>query len=284
MTTQVVFLDMDGTILNEDNRVTNYTTQIIKKVRNKGVKVFLATGRAYDEIHYLVPDDFEVDGILSSNGAVGYIDGEEIFKYQLEMDTVHKLIDLAEEHQIYYELFPYHKDRIALNRDKALLVSELEQSDDADVEINEWKSRLEAMKDKITWVDEIPNDAYSKIYFFKKYHTDIDRWEKVVESLKETLNISISNSTPCNLETMPKGVNKATAIQKVLTHFEIEEDAITYAIGDSDNDRQMLEHVDNPIVMKNAPDHIKLLGKEVTQLSNLENGAAEFLKLKFLSE
>ena len=153
---------MDGTILNEDNRVTNYTTQIIKKVRNKGVKVFLATGRAYDEIHYLVPDDFEVDGILSSNGAVGYIDGEEIFKYQLEMDTVHKLIDLAEEHQIYYELFPYHKDRIALNRDKALLVSELEQSDDADVEINEWKSRLEAMKDKITWVDEIPNDAYSK--------------------------------------------------------------------------------------------------------------------------
>ena len=79
MTTQVVFLDMDGTILNEDNRVTNYTTQIIKKVRNKGVKVFLATGRAYDEIHYLVPDDFEVDGILSSNGAVGYIDGEEIF-------------------------------------------------------------------------------------------------------------------------------------------------------------------------------------------------------------
>lgn len=26
MTTQVVFLDMDGTILNEDNRVTNYTT------------------------------------------------------------------------------------------------------------------------------------------------------------------------------------------------------------------------------------------------------------------
>lgn len=284
MTTQVVFLDMDGTILNEDNRVTDYTTQIIKEVRNKGVKVFLATGRAYDEIHYLVPDNFEVDGILSSNGAVGYIDGEEIFKYQLEMDTVHKLIDLAEEHQIYYELFPYHKDRIALNRDKALLVSELEHSDDADVEINEWKSRLEAMKDKINWVDEIPNDAYSKIYFFKKYHTYIDKWEKVVEPLKETLNISISNSTPCNLETMPEGVNKATAIQKVLKYYEIEEDAITYAIGDSDNDRQMLEHVDNPIVMKNAPDHIKSLGKEVTPLSNLENGAAEFLKLKFLSE
>ena len=250
MTNQAVFLDMDGTILNEDNRVTNHTNDVIQEVRQKGIKVFIATGRAYDEIPYLVPENFEVDGILSSNGAVGYINGEEIFKHQLPMETVHKLVELAEQHQIYYELFPYYKNRIALKRDKTLLLSEIQTDELGDVERNEWKSRQEALSEKINWVDEIPEDAYSKFYFFKKYESEIKKWEELIVPMKEELDISISHSTTCNLETMPIGVNKATAIQSTLDYLGIAEDTETFAIGDSDNDRQMLEFVDNPIVMK----------------------------------
>ncbi|WP_206166742.1 HAD family hydrolase [Mammaliicoccus sciuri] len=282
MTTQAVFLDMDGTILNEDNRVTNHTNDVIQEVRQKGIKVFIATGRAYDEIPYLVPENFEVDGILSSNGAVGYINGEEIFKHQLPMETVRKLVDLAEQHQIYYELFPYYKNRIALKRDKTLLLSEIQTDELGDVERNEWKSRQEALSEKINWVDEIPEDAYSKFYFFKKYESEIKKWEEVIVPMKEELDISISHSTTCNLETMPIGVNKATAIQATLDYLGIADDTETFAIGDSDNDRQMLEFVDNPIVMKNAPDHIKALGSEVTRRTNVENGVADFLSQKFL--
>ncbi|XP_008188204.1 uncharacterized protein LOC103310738 [Acyrthosiphon pisum] len=256
MTNQAVFLDMDGTILNEDNRVTNHTNDVIQEVRQKGIKVFIATGRAYDEISYLVPENFEVDGILSSNGAVGYINGKEIFKHQLPMETVRKLVDLAEQHQIYYELFPYYKNRIALKRDKTLLLSEIQTDELGDVERNEWKSRQEALK--------------------------IKKWEELIVPMKEELDISISHSTTCNLETMPIGVNKATAIQSTLDYLGIAEDTETFAIGDSDNDRQMLEFVDNPIVMKNAPDHIKALGSEVTRRTNVENGVADFLSQKFL--
>ena len=99
--------------------------------------------------------------------------------------------------------------------------------------------------------------------------------------MKEELDISISHSTTCNLETMPIGVNKASAIQSTLDYLGIAEDTETFAIGDSDNDRQMLEFVDNPIVMKNAPDHIKAIGSEVTRRTNVENGVADFLSQKF---
>ncbi|MDN8820407.1 HAD hydrolase family protein, partial [Staphylococcus aureus] len=51
---KAIFLDMDGTILHKNNRVDNETTEIIQTLRNHGYKVFLATGRAHDEIHYLV--------------------------------------------------------------------------------------------------------------------------------------------------------------------------------------------------------------------------------------
>ena len=97
MTTQAVFLDMDGTILNEDNRVTNHTNDVIQEVRQKGIKVFIATGRAYDEIPYLVPENFEVDGILSSNGAVGYINGEEIFRGNVMVEMIREVFGVYDE-------------------------------------------------------------------------------------------------------------------------------------------------------------------------------------------
>lgn len=51
MTTQAVFLDMDGTILNEDNRVTNHTNDVIQEVRQKGIKVFIATEEHMMKFH-----------------------------------------------------------------------------------------------------------------------------------------------------------------------------------------------------------------------------------------
>lgn len=284
MTSEVVFLDMDGTILNENNRVTEYTCDIINQVRQKGIKVFIATGRAFDEISYLIPDNFEVDGVIASNGAVGYVGDKEIFKHQLPMETVHKLLELAEEDHIYYELFPYYKNRIALKRDKAYLEAEIYGDEIGEITTHEMKSRIEALAEKIDWVDTVPNDAYSKFYFVNKKEAEIRKWQDKLEPMKEELNISISHSSTCNLETMPKGVNKATAIQEVLKYLNMMDDAVTYAVGDSDNDRQMLEYVDYPIVMKNAPDHIKALSKEVTAHTNSDNGVAEYLKDKFLNK
>lgn len=69
---KAIFLDMDGTLLHENNQVSLYTKEIIDQLRTNGYKVFLATGRSHDEIHFLVPEHFEVDGIISSNGTWAY--------------------------------------------------------------------------------------------------------------------------------------------------------------------------------------------------------------------
>lgn len=282
MKNKIIFLDMDGTILNEDNRVTEHTSDVIKEVRKKGIKVFIATGRAQGDIFNLVPENFEVDGIISSNGAVGYIGEQEIFKHKLSMQAVYKLIELAEKNHIYYELFPYYKERIALEKDKEILLSELNHTSQADVEENEWKSRQNALSSKINWVHEIPEDEYSKFYFFKRNIAEIKKWREKIAPLEAELDFSTSSSTPCNLEAMPSGINKATGIQAIISALNLKETAEIYAIGDSDNDIQMLGYVDVPVVMKNAPNHIKELGKIVTEFTNEEDGVAAFLKSEFL--
>ena len=78
---KAIFLDMDGTILHKDNRVDLETTEVIQQLRDKGYKVFLATGRAHNEIHYLVPESFAVDGIISSNGTLGMVKDSVLFKH-----------------------------------------------------------------------------------------------------------------------------------------------------------------------------------------------------------
>ena len=41
---KAIFLDMDGTILHENNKASEYTKQVINELREQNYKVFLATG------------------------------------------------------------------------------------------------------------------------------------------------------------------------------------------------------------------------------------------------
>ena len=45
---KAIFLDMDGTILNHFNEVSLDTKEVIDKLRNEGIYVFVATGRSAD--------------------------------------------------------------------------------------------------------------------------------------------------------------------------------------------------------------------------------------------
>ena len=85
---------MDGTILHENNKASEYTKQVINELREQNYKVFLA-GRSYSEISQLVPDGFTVDGIISSNGTSGEIHGDNLFRHSLTLERVQKIVELA---------------------------------------------------------------------------------------------------------------------------------------------------------------------------------------------
>ena len=233
---QAIFLDMDGTILHSDNRVSEDTTQIIRELREQGYKVFLATGRSHDEIHYLVSEDFSVDGIISSNGTQGKVQDETIFQHGMTLAQVQDIVKLAQNNHIYYEVFPYDGQRRILTEDR------------------EW---IEAMV-----AEEEPIGGVS-----------VSEWH----SRKEQLNISVSNSSRFNAETMAYGVNKGTAIKEMIEHFNIPRES-TLVIGDSDNDRAMFEFGHYTVAMKNARPEVQALAKDVTSLTNEEDGAARYLE------
>ncbi|MCA0170916.1 HAD family hydrolase [Bacillus sp. RAR_GA_16] len=277
MKPKAIFLDMDGTILNHYNKVSVLTKQVIDELRENGMYVFIATGRAVGEISELVPEGFQVDGIISSNGMAGYVKGEAIFEHSLDLELVDKIIHKARERNVYYELFPYESDRIALKQDRFFMENEIREPQPEGVGLNEWLSRQQAIKEEIDWKDEIAGSKFSKFYFFARTIEHINRWKEELEAMKQDIDFTTSISSNHNVEVMVANVNKATGIKEMLNHFNLSEKE-TMAIGDSNNDLPMFAFVDYAVAMKNASDHVKANVDDVTEFTCDDDGVYHYLK------
>ncbi|HZH60035.1 MAG TPA: HAD family hydrolase [Metabacillus sp.] len=277
MKSKAVFLDMDGTILNHQNKVSIRTKEIIDELRAQGIYVFIATGRAYDEIEGIVPEGFQVDGVVSSNGMAGYIGEKVIFEHSLSRELVDRIIQKARKNKVYYELFPYRAARISINQDQQYMVDEIRDPKPDSVGINEWLSRKKAIKEEISWEEQISGNEFSKFYFFARTKEQINLWKEELEQLKQEIDFTMSVSSEHNAEVMVANVNKATGIQHMLKTFNLNMDEVM-AIGDSDNDIQMLQTVGFSVAMKNAPDRIKEMADDVTEFTCDEDGVYHYLK------
>lgn len=275
---KAIFLDMDGTILHENNRASAETARVIRKLRASGYRVFLATGRAYEEIYLLIPKDLEFDGIISSNGTLGHIGNRVLFEHELSESVVNTIVQSAQKEGIYYEVFPFKAPRFALTEDQAWMLALVQGEKPQQVAESEWLSRHEAIKGKLTWRQHVPTGiGYSKIYLFHPELSKIEAFRNQMLAQVETLKIEVSNSTQNNIETMKYGINKGTAIKEMCAYFNIDISE-TLVIGDSDNDRSMFEVGKVTVVMKNAKQHIKSLTMYETDFDNNEDGAAKFLE------
>lgn len=277
---KAIFLDMDGTILNRSNKVSIQTKEIIDELRKQGIFVFIATGRAFDEIEELVPEGFQVDGFITSNGMAGYVGKESVFQHSLSLQLVETIIEKARANKVYYELFPYGTPRVTLKQDQSYVENEIREPKPDSVEINEWLSRKQAIKEEIDWKDSVEGSEFSKFYFFSRTHEHIDKWKEKLEELKKEIDFTTSTSSKHNVEVMVANVNKATGIQQMLKHFNLPEQDIL-AIGDSNNDLPMFQFASYAVAMKNAPDHIQEIVDDVTEFNCDENGVSHYLS-KFL--
>ena len=65
---KLVFLDIDGTIINFNKEISESTIKAIKKAQANGHKVFICSGRMYGIIDDFIKD-IGFDGYVASAGA-----------------------------------------------------------------------------------------------------------------------------------------------------------------------------------------------------------------------
>jgi len=95
-------------------------------------------------------------------------------------------------------------------------------------------------------------------------------------ALAQQTNLNIASSSPHNLELIPHGIDKATAITAIQAATGIDRDH-TIVFGDGLNDLGMFKVAKHSVAMGNAADVLKETASDIT-LPNTQDGVAVYLQ------
>ncbi|MGP7818336.1 HAD family hydrolase [Niallia sp. 01092] len=280
MTIKALVLDMDGTMLNKESRVSPQLSNYLTDLRKTGLKVFIATGRTILEVKDTVPEGFEVDGIVTSNGMSAFINGKQLFQHSLTPSLVDLLIEETRERGLYYEIHPAEGERYVLLEDKKMILDAIKGSRPLSVEEMEWRSRKAAVEQHIQWKEYLDAHHISKIYFFHKKKETMDAWISFLKELKQEAGFTYASSTEHNVEVTAENINKATGVKYLLDHFLLSFNEVL-AVGDGENDLPLLQRVGYSVAMQNATDSVKAHVDEITELTYKEAGLYHYLSKRF---
>lgn len=265
MNYQLIAVDMDGTLLNSENEVSERNQQALKKALDKGVKVVIATGRIFTSARGYAELLGIQTPIIACNGALirDYLSNEVIYHNTIQQEDALKIIELCQNEQIYFHFYDQEK----------LYVEERWMSYLMDYY---WGGRKREQ-------DEVQFEAIENAYTYLKMNPVevlkfvlVDHRLEVLEAIKPLLQkidtIDIDKSWFNNLEVMNKGVSKGKALEKLGEIFNIPKEKII-AFGDNYNDLSMKEHSGAFIAMGNSDEAVKTQAKAVTT-SNDEDGVA----------
>lgn len=262
---KAIISDLDGTLLNEKHEVSDYTKNVVKKVIDKGVKFFIATGRHHEDIDF-VRNGLNLDSIfITSNGCrIHDASKNKLLGHDIDEEIIKGLINLEIEEDIHRNI--YMEDEWYVEKENDYLDDFVKDS---------------PFLYKITDLKNLENIKSPKVFFLSlEYEKLVDLKEKIEKLYPGKLNITFSLET-C-LEIMPIGVSKGYAIKEVLKKHNIKPEE-TIAFGDGLNDLEMLKTVGKGFIMGNAHDKlIKELPTHDIIAPNTEEGLAKKLEEIFL--
>lgn len=260
---RAIALDLDGTLTNHDKVVTPRTRQALLKAQEQGAIIILASGRpTYGIVPVAECLELEKRGgyILSYNGGniVNAKTGEKLFSQFLPDAVIPILYKYAREHR--YALLGYAGNEIITEMPDDPYVKEESRINKMNIrKVDNLLDALEPHPTKLLMTGD-PTDM-------------IKAEEELVEILGEKMDIF--RSAPFFLELVPKGIDKAQSLLRLLSKINLTP-ADLMAFGDGYNDLSMLKLAGVGVAMANAAPEVRADADYVT-LSNEEDGVAEAL-------
>lgn len=265
---KMLCLDIDGTLLNSNHKITLKTKNAIKSLyKGKGIPVILVSARMPSAIKYL-KNELEIDTpIICYSGAFILSNKDEmLYNEYIEKNIVSNIFKEISDLDIHKSL--YLKDRWCISRND--MWSDLESSiTGINPEIISFKELLEVKSDDDNGFNKIlliGDEAIVKKAYLRLRKANFEK-------------ISFNMSKPTYIEIMNNNTSKTKAIKKLLDIYNITNEEVV-TIGDNYNDVDMIKFAGLGIAMGNAPDEVKLISDDVT-LSNDDDGVAEAIARYF---
>lgn len=271
---KLLVLDVDGTLFGSDGKVSMSSIEAMKKAQEKGITIMLASGRDYSSLPLDQLKDVDIPYVITCNGSAAYktdtkealyeecLDTEEmqkVFAYVLERG-IHLNVQMNGGNYTEKKCQSYIRNMAVPDYVKEVLDDTCEPVDD----IVEFVRKNEVDILKVTLNFQIKEDG--------EY---LNR-EEVNQYLKKLPDIHVVDGGFANLEFNKAGVSKASGIRFMSKYMGIPKEDIM-AIGDSENDIEMLKEAGLGIAMGNALNEVVAVADDVTT-SNDEDGVAKAIE------
>lgn len=271
---RIVFLDVDGTLVNGDGIIPNSAKYAIKTAKDNGHRFVICTGRS----RYQLPEELmEIgfSGVISSDGADVEVNGKRI--YHVSMDELHRK-------QIGEYLESTNAIYLATTPDEIVISEVNKQRLQKYISDKGWKEDyVKQIFGTYEIVEPIwKNEKEQKFVYFES-DISIKKMNQTLEPYFVVVPGSLIGTNENCGEIKMNGVSKASAMEIYLKHVDIGQEK-SIAIGDGANDIQMIEYAHVGVAMGNAKDMVKQSADLVT--TNIEqDGILEaFIKLDLINE
>lgn len=269
---KLVATDLDGTLVTDDKKLMEQTIQTIQKAVEKNIKIVLSSARSFYRLEsYIDKLDLRKKGqyTICFNGAMiveNFSQKVQNAKH-LEKEEILEIISLGKNLQIPMMLYAKEQNYVEeipdiLLKNKNAKGIRYQIGSFEKIDFNQEENYIY----RIAFIDtfERINDIRKKIplEFFQKYE--------------------ITSSSSQYIEFVKKGIKKSEAIKFIIEQCHIKQSEVI-AIGDSENDIEMLKFAGLGVAVENANFDVKENANFITT-SNNQNGVGKVIETFILQE
>ena len=263
MTIELVVADLDGTLLDKNHEITERALQAIKALREQGIKFMLATGKSRGSALKIIEQlGMDTPGVFVQGLVLQSADGSILHQTTLDPAIARQSITFAEDRGFSLVAYSGTTTYIRKRSHNTNLI----------VEYGEPESQVVGPLQNI--LGHIPINKLAIIDRADPRHVKAVRWQ-----LNMQFNGAASFVQPAvdeMIEVLPKGTSKGAGLKTLLKDMGIAP-ANVLAVGDGENDIEMLQLAGIGVAVANADDFVKKAANHVTVASH-GDGLAEAIE------
>ena len=291
---RLVALDLDGTLLSRNNEVTPATREAIARAVAHGVAVVPATGRPLASLPPVVAKLPGIRYAITSNGAAvwdlnsdplgavysryanaaGHATSEPVCLIHRLMpeETAREAFALFQQYDGELSVF---SDGLCIKTPEGIAKLEARRAQFLSTEAKQSTTdgRFTVVRGIESWMARHAGEIEKLCMFFDSK----EKAQDVMPLFLAMPGVEVVQGSPDNIEVTAAGVDKGEALLALADRLGIPHEQ-TMAVGDSGNDRAMLEKAGIAAVMANGMPEIRAIGRLVSEADCDHDGVAELFR------
>ncbi|MFT3875029.1 MAG: Cof-type HAD-IIB family hydrolase [Propioniciclava sp.] len=257
---RIIFLDVDGTVVDYSNQLPPSAVDAIRRARAAGHLVFLTTGRSKAEM-YEELWEIGIDGMIGGNGSYVEHDGEVVMHQSLTLDECRAIVDWLHGRGLEFYLEANSGLYGSENFKEGALPAIRTYSAGKGREDSANVTMDEVFPEMIYGADLYRDDINKISFVLGDYQDHLDSKEAFPQLKAGTWGGRGSHALFGDLGVA--NIDKAHAVDVLLAHLGADR-ADTVAMGDATVDLPMLEYCAVAVAMGNSSDDVMAAADYVT--------------------